>query len=84
MRLSLQEDVKLKSLKCNFLNFTAAPIGQDETLAELQGDSEQTVEGLVDVSLSQSSVNTGLPDSTEKLSNRMTASMFDPNMSQFY
>lgn len=38
---------------------------------------------MIDVSLSQTNVNSGHAESVDKFS-RMSASMFDPNMSQFY
>ena len=45
------------------------------------GDSDTAAsDGMIDVSLTSSSVNT---ESADKFS-RMSASMFDPNMSQFY
>ena len=49
--------MKLKSLKCNFLNFTSAPIVDANEIAGIYGlstESDSTVEGMVDVSLTQS------------------------------
>ena len=81
--------MKLNSLRCTFLNFTSAPIGDGSNPNGIDGlgsDGDSVVEGMVDVSLTQSqaSLGTGLVPSEHGSTSRMSASMFDPNMSQFY
>ena len=92
LRLSKVEDVKLRSLKAIFKKFATEPAGREEGLGDdadqlSQSDASSAQEGMVDVDLSQSTIRTGIPlstDADDQKFSRLSASMFSPNMSAFY
>ena len=63
LKLGILEDIKLRSLKAIFKNFSTSASSADEQsfVSGAEHDSNTTQEGMVDIDLSTVSVRTGVP-----------------------